>query len=276
MSRKIRFSKESQSSLNDFFVHRSPEQPKSKAEENLPAGILSAFRTDVGKVRANNQDAPIVSEKLRLYGVADGMGGHKGGETASRVAVQVVKNALSRKRPEEDALRMGLEAANRRIYGMAGSDENLTGMGTTMTLLWEGEQRILIGHVGDSRAYRLRDGKLSQITQDHSVVGELLRNQVITPEMAKKHPYRNIITRAVGIDPVVEGDVLSEDKQLDDLWLVCSDGLYNMVDDKDIEEILQTMNEEKAADRLLELALEHGGTDNITFVLGRVMEVQGE
>ena len=108
------------------------------------------------------------------------------------------------------------------------------------------------------------------------MVGELLRNQVITPEMAKKHPYRNIITRAVGIDPVVEVDVLSEDKQLDDLWLVCSDGLYNMVDDKDIEEILQSMNEEKAADRLLELALEHGGTDNITFVLGRVMEVQGE
>lgn len=171
---------------------------------------------------------------------------------------------------------MGLEAANRRVYGMAGSDENLTGMGTTMTLLWEGERRILIGHVGDSRAYRLRDGKLSQITQDHSVVGELLRNQVITPEMAKKHPYRNIITRAVGIDPVVEVDVLSEDKQLDDLWLVCSDGLYNMVDDQDIEEILNTLNEEKAADRLLELALEHGGTDNITFVLGRVMEVQGE
>ena len=129
---------------------------------------------------------------------------------------------------------------------------------------------------GDTPAAGIRDGKLSQITQDHSVVGELLRNQVITPEMAKKHPYRNIITRAVGIDPVVEVDVLSEDKQLDDLWLVCSDGLYNMVDDQDIEEILQTMNEEKAADRLLELALEHGGTDNITFVLGRVMEVQGE
>ena len=231
-------------------------------------------RTHQGLVRASNQDSLLVEG--RLYGVADGMGGHKGGETASRVAVQVVKNALSRKRPEEDALRMGLEAANRRIYGMAGSDENLTDMGTTMTLLWEGEQRILIGHVGDSRAYRLRDGKLSQITQDHSVVGELLRNQVITPEMAKKHPYRNIITRAVGIDPVVEVDVLSEDKQLDDLWLVCSDGLYNMVDDKDIEEILNTLHEEKAADRLLELALENGGTDNVSFVLGRVMEVQGE
>ncbi|MFR4293718.1 MAG: PP2C family protein-serine/threonine phosphatase [Christensenellales bacterium] len=99
MSRKIRFSKESQSSLNDFFVHRSPEQPKSKAEENLPAGILSAFRTDVGKVRANNQDAPIVSEKLRLYGVADGMGGHKGGEVASTSARDDLLRSWKGKRP---------------------------------------------------------------------------------------------------------------------------------------------------------------------------------
>ena len=108
MSRKIRFSKESQSSLNDFFVHRSPEQPKSKAEENLPAGILSAFRTDVGKVRANNQDAPIVSEKLRLYGVADGMGGHKGGEVASTSARDDLLRELEGKTPSVAALSGGM------------------------------------------------------------------------------------------------------------------------------------------------------------------------
>ena len=216
----------------------SRDKRSYRSTQRTRKGAVTTFgsRTDVGCVRDHNEDSLVVAPPL--FAVADGMGGHKGGETASRVAVQVVRNALTRKRPEEDALRMGLEAANRRVYGMAGSDENLTGMGTTMTLLWEGERRILIGHVGDSRAYRLRDGKLSQITQDHSVVGELLRNQVITPEMAKKHPYRNIITRAVGIDPVVEVDVLSEDKQLDDLWLVCSDGLYNMVDDQDIDSAL--------------------------------------
>ena len=232
-------------------------------------------RTHQGLVRASNQDSLLAEG--RLYGVADGMGGHKGGETASRVAVQVVKNALSRKKPEEDALRMGLEAANRRVYGMAGSDENLTGMGTTMTLLWEGERRILLGHVGDSRAYRLRGGELKQITQDHSIVAELLRNNVITAEMARNHPYRNVITRAVGVDPVVTPDVIDEDKQPDDVWLVCSDGLYNMVSDDVIRDTLAgSETDEQAADSLLSLALENGGSDNITFVICRVTEVDGQ
>ena len=237
-------------------------------------------KTHCGKVRPINEDRYLVPEEGdSIVLVADGMGGHKAGEVASETAAQTIRACAVKMHGREISIKTALKwvrQANQIIYRMANEKPECMGMGTTMTLLWEGERRILIGHVGDSRAYRLRDGKLSQITQDHSVVGELLRNQVITPEMAKKHPYRNIITRAVGIDPVVEVDVLSEDKQLDDLWLVCSDGLYNMVDDKDIEEILNTLNEEKAADRLLELALEHGGTDNITFVLGRVMEVQGE
>ena len=237
-------------------------------------------KTHCGRVRPINEDRYLVPEEGdSIVLVADGMGGHKAGEVASETAAQTIRACAVKMHGREISIKTALKwvrQANQIIYRMANEKPECMGMGTTMTLLWEGERRILIGHVGDSRAYRLRDGKLSQITQDHSVVGELLRNQVITPEMAKKHPYRNIITRAVGIDPVVEVDVLSEDKQLDDLWLVCSDGLYNMVDDQDIEEILQTMNEEKAADRLLELALEHGGTDNITFVLGRVMEVQGE
>ncbi|MDD3336862.1 MAG: Stp1/IreP family PP2C-type Ser/Thr phosphatase [Eubacteriales bacterium] len=231
-------------------------------------------RTHQGLVRSSNQDS-LLTER-RLYGVADGMGGHRGGETASRVAVQVFKNAVGRRKPEERAIQLGIEAANRRIYDMSAHDEALNGMGTTMTVLWEDDARILIGHVGDSRAYRLREGKLTQITQDHSIVAELMRNHVITPEMAKTHPYRNVITRAVGIDPVVQVDVLIEDKQLDDLWLVCSDGLYNMVDDEEMLSVLSEKKDEKAADRLLELALEHGGTDNISFVLCRVTEVSGE
>lgn len=229
-------------------------------------------RTDQGLVRASNQDSLLVEE--HLYGVADGMGGHNGGETASRVAVQVLKNALGRKMPDVHALEAGVEAANRRVYEMARHDSSLSGMGTTVTLLWEGEESVLVAHVGDSRAYRLRDGELAQMTQDHSLVAELLRNKVITAEMARTHPYRNVITRAVGVDPSVLSDVLTFDKKPDDLWLICSDGLYNMVSDETIKALLEeSESDEQAADRLLEEALKNGGTDNVSFILCRVTEV---
>lgn len=228
--------------------------------------------THKGKVRTNNQDSLLIAQ--RLYGVADGMGGHKGGETASRMAVEVLKSALENKAPEEKTLRMAVDAANRRIFSTASESESLNGMGTTLTFLWEGEEQLLIGHVGDSRAYRLREGELEQITPDHSMVAELVRKNVITPEMAKTHPYRNIITRAVGIDPVVETDVFTADKKPGDLWLICSDGLYNMVEDERISSILTEMDEKTAADRLMELALENGGTDNISFVICQIEEAE--
>ena len=184
MSRKIRFSKESQSSLNDFFVHRSPEQPKSKAEENLPDGILSAFRTDVGKVRANNQDTPIVSEKLRLYGVADGMGGHKGGEVASTSARDNLLRELEGKTPSVATLSGAIEEVNRQIYHQQEHDDALTGMGTTLSVLWMSDNFVYIGHVGDSRVYLLRDGEFKQMTLDHSLVEQLVREGVLTEEEA--------------------------------------------------------------------------------------------
>ena len=229
-------------------------------------------RTHQGLVRASNQDSLLVDEGI--FGVADGMGGHNGGETASRVAVQVLKNALHGKQPEQRALEVGVEAANRRIFDMARHDSTLSGMGTTVTLLWENGSTALIGHVGDSRAYRLRDGKLEQMTPDHSVVGELLRNKVITPEMARTHPYRNVITRAVGVDPYLAVDVFTQELKENDVWLICSDGLYNMVPDDTMAEILkEAKDDETAAEELMALALENGGTDNITFVIGRVTEV---
>lgn len=229
-------------------------------------------RTHQGLVRSSNQDSLLVDE--RIYGVADGMGGHKGGETASRVAVQVLKNALRGKSPEPRALEVGMEAANRRIFDMARHDSALSGMGTTVTLLWESDTDVQICHVGDSRAYLLRDGELTQVTQDHSVVAELLRNGVITADMARTHPYRNVITRAVGVDPMVTADIFSHDLKHNDVWLVCSDGLYNMVPDTAIAEILkEAKDDESAAEELLQLALGNGGTDNITFVIGRVTEV---
>lgn len=267
MSRKIRFSKESQSSLNDFFVHRSPEQPKSKAEENLPAGILSAFRTDVGKVRANNQDAPIVSEKLRLYGVADGMGGHKGGEVASTSARDDLLRELEGKTPSVAALSGAIEEVNRQIYHQQEHDDALTGMGTTLSVLWMSDNFVYIGHVGDSRVYLLRDGEFRQMTLDHSLVEQLVREGVLTEEEAQNHPMRNIITRAIGTDESVEVDVVVEERRKGDLWLACSDGLHGLVDDRQMRDALRQYAPEKAADVLLKAALDAGGRDNVTLVI---------
>ncbi len=267
MSRKIRFSKESQSSLNDFFVHRSPEQPKSKEEENLPAGILSAFRTDVGKVRANNQDAPIVSEKLRLYGVADGMGGHKGGEVASTSARDDLLRELEGKTPSVATLSGAIEEVNRQIYHQQEHDDALTGMGTTLSVLWMSDNFVYIGHVGDSRVYLLRDGEFKQMTLDHSLVEQLVREGVLTEEEAQNHPMRNIITRAIGTDESVEVDVVVEERRKGDLWLACSDGLHGLVDDRQMRDALRQYAPEKAADVLLKAALDAGGRDNVTLVI---------
>lgn len=267
MSRKIRFSKESQSSLNDFFVHRSLEQPKSKEEENLPAGILSAFRTDVGKVRANNQDAPIVSEKLRLYGVADGMGGHKGGEVASTSARDDLLRELEGKTPSVAALSGAIEEVNRQIYHQQEHDDALTGMGTTLSVLWMSDNFVYIGHVGDSRVYLLRDGEFKQMTLDHSLVEQLVREGVLTEEEAQNHPMRNIITRAIGTDESVEVDVVVEERRKGDLWLACSDGLHGLVDDRQMRDALRQYAPEKAADVLLKAALDAGGRDNVTLVI---------
>ena len=233
--------------------------------------MLIYAKTNTGLVRPTNEDSLLIGHQL--YGVADGMGGHRGGETASRVAVQVIRTLLGGKIPEENTLRVGLEAANRRIFDMQRRDPALNGMGTTLTLIWESAAELLIAHVGDSRAYLYRDGCLECRTQDHSIVGELLRNKAITPEMAKTHPYRSVITRALGTDPIVQPDVFRVEKQDGDVWLLCSDGLYNMVEDADIAVTLASLEGERAADRLLELALEHGGHDNVSLVLGRVTEV---
>lgn len=222
-------------------------------------------RTHQGLVRATNQDNWLAEPAL--YGVADGMGGHRGGETASRVALQVFRNAIGQKKPDAGALRVAVEAANRRVYDMAAHDDSLSGMGTTMSMIWVDEKRLLIAHVGDSRIYRLRDGKMQQVTNDHSFVAELVRNNIITPEMAKTHPNRNIITRAVGVDPFVEVDVLEEELLPGDQWLICSDGLHGMVEDAEMEQILTGMELEEAAERLMSRALENGGVDNVTFVL---------
>ena len=253
----------------------APESADSKApaqvQKTPPApveeekGLLVYALTDVGRVRASNQDAIIEGE--RLFGVADGMGGHKGGETASAGARDGLVELLAGKAPALDSLREAVTEVNSRLFRQQQGDERLSGMGTTLTVLWFSEHYVYIGHVGDSRAYLLRDGKLRQMTSDHSLVAELVRSGVLTPEQAEGHPMRNVITRAVGTEETVEVDLLVEERQAGDLWLVCSDGLYGMVSDSAMEAIL-TVNTPKTASKLLvDAALAAGGHDNVTVVL---------
>ena len=228
-------------------------------------------RTHRGLVRATNQDAILI--RYNLFGVADGMGGHLGGETASNLAVQVVGNMLANKIPAETTLRIGVEAANRRVFEKQKYDFALRGMGTTLTILWEGKQHVFVAHVGDSRAYLLRNGVLSRMTEDHSVVGEMLRSNAITSEQAKAHPYRNVITRAIGTAALIEVDVTKVEKKPGDLWMICSDGLINKIDDDEIQTVLSESECEEAVEKLLEMTLERGAEDNVSILLGHVPEV---
>ena len=225
-------------------------------------------RTHIGHVRASNQDALLIQKNL--YGVADGMGGHKAGDIASRMAVLMLGRVLEDAVPSEYLLRAGIEEINALVYERQMEDEALSGMGTTITVLWEGSDFVLLGHVGDSRAYLRRRGTLSQISQDHSMVGEMVRQGVITKQMAERHPYRNIITKAIGTDQTVEPDILRLEKHPGDQWLLCTDGLTGYVKDDEIAMALERLSLDDAADVLLQQALDAGGGDNVSFVLTEV------
>ncbi|MBE5783846.1 MAG: Stp1/IreP family PP2C-type Ser/Thr phosphatase [Clostridiales bacterium] len=228
-------------------------------------------RTHKGNVRLQNQDALLVQEGVHgLFGVADGMGGHNAGDVASRMAVLLLGRVLEGAKPDEALLRGGLEEVNLMIYEEQQKDASLSGMGTTLTAIWEDEERILLGHVGDSRAYRLRKGKLEQMTQDHSMVAELLRDGLITKEQARHHPHRNVITRALGAGETVDPDIISLDKKLGDKYLICSDGLSEYVSEAEMERILKRTPLEEAANQFLSMALEGGGRDNISLVIAEV------
>ena len=273
MSHKFRFSKESRSRLQNFTIgeepaEQKPEEPpvEEQEPEELPdEPIIIEARTDVGKVRASNQDALIEGEML--WGVADGMGGHNGGETASAGARDGLLEVLQGKEPSLDALREGVREANGRLYRQQLEDQSLSGMGTTLTVLWMSDHFAYIGHVGDSRVYLIRDGQFRQVTEDHSLVAELYRLGQLTREQAANHPMRNVITRAVGTEEQIEVDLMIEERRKGDLWLICSDGLYGMVSDEQIEAVLSAHTPKKAADLLLEMAMQAGGRDNISLVI---------
>ena len=243
---------------------QTAEQEEQQAESPVP-GFAVVSRTDVGRVRKSNQDALIIGEGAA--GVADGMGGHNGGEIASAGLRDGLLRETEGQEPSMELLEEAVKKVNYEIWEQQEKDASLTGMGTTLTILWAAGKEMIIGQVGDSRAYLLRDGQLKQVTSDHSMVADMVRRGVLTEEQAACHPMRNYITRAVGTDDTLDVDMITIPRMNGDRWIICSDGLYGQISKQELEETAKIADLEEAAGKLLELALEHGGRDNITLVL---------
>ena len=230
----------------------------------------SAGRTDAGRVRRRNEDSFVLDPPL--FAVADGMGGAQAGEVASRLAATAFREYHDADRLEPaERVEAIIQEANRRIYERARTDSEASGMGTTVTAAILTNGRVSIGHVGDSRAYRVRNGELEQLTEDHSLVADLMRSGRLTPEEADAHPQRSVITRALGTDVDVDVDMVTVDVEPGDLFLLCSDGLTTMVPEEDILMIAQESGAlDEIARTLVRAANSGGGEDNITVVLFRV------
>lgn len=231
--------------------------------------------TDVGRQRSANEDALFESDGTEVFAVADGMGGARAGEVAAKAAVDELAGLAGADNVGERELAAVVEKANRRIYELSQGDESLAGMGTTMTTVSVGDGDIAIAHVGDSRAYRLRDDKLEKLTHDHSLVDELVRAGKITPEEAEVHPQRSIITRALGPEPEVEVERMTYAARAGDVYLICSDGLTTMVPEDAVGAILRGRSSLKqAAEELVRAANEAGGRDNVTVVMFKLGEAE--
>jgi PPM family protein phosphatase len=227
--------------------------------------------TDVGRQRHTNEDR--YYESAPVFAVADGMGGARSGEVASQIAVDEFSNQKGADGSPEDRLAEIARAANRKIYELAQSDESHAGMGTTLTAAMVGENEISLGHVGDSRAYRFRDDKLERLTQDHSLVEELMRMGRLSPEDAEVDPRRSIITRALGPEPTVDVETCTYPAKDGDVYLLCSDGLTGMVSEDRLAEILRGRSSlEQAARTLVDEANAAGGKDNITVILFKLAD----
>ena len=229
-------------------------------------------QSDTGRQRRSNEDSYF--RRPPVFAVADGMGGARAGEVASRILVETLEPGLPDEGPDEERLATRVREANQRIYELAQADADRAGMGTTVTAAVVGDAAVSLAHVGDSRAYRWRDGKLEQMTRDHSLVEELLRRGKLTPEEAADHPQKSVITRALGPEAAVDVDKRSVPAQDGDVFLLCSDGLTAMVDDARIAEVLRSSSSLAEAGRaLIAAANEAGGRDNITVVLFRLEDV---
>lgn len=242
--------------------------------------------SDVGMRRDHNEDSFLVDLDLGLFVVADGMGGHAGGEHASRLAVETIQREVRTARestggaferpsgiedsPLPDVMRQAVEAACAAIFDAAQTDTELVGMGTTVTAALMDGNHAFVAHVGDSRCYLLREGKIYQVSEDHSLVNEQIKAGAISPEEARTSRFKNIITRSVGFERTVAVDLMGIELQMGDRFVVCCDGLSNLVEDAEILAIADGPSLVESSERLVALANERGGDDNITVIVVRV------
>jgi protein phosphatase len=226
--------------------------------------------TEVGRVRSQNEDCVLAAADIGLFAVADGMGGHRAGEVASHMALQDLERYI-RKNLNGEMGRILTEAvknANSNVFSSSGGEPSLKGMGTTLTAAVIKGGCAVICHVGDSRAYLIRKGKMSQLTLDHSLVQELFDVGGITRAQAREHPHRNVLTRALGAEPVVDVDLITLELKPGDVLLLCTDGLTGLLEDGEIFNILdQSRGLDDAVGKLVRTALDRGGYDNISLVL---------
>lgn len=236
--------------------------------------LRAAATTDVGMCRGVNEDRYGLAPELGLFLVADGMGGHSAGQVASKLAAEAALEAVRKLEGSAvsltEKLRQAVEIANHRIYFAAEAKQELAGMGTTLVSILATEDRVALAHVGDSRAYLVRRGRIRCLTDDHSLVGELLRCNEIDEAAARQHPHRHVLTRAVGVRRAVQPDLAELTPLTGDLFLMCSDGLTNHIEDDEIAEYASADAAPQAVcDALVAAANERGGEDNITVLLVR-------
>lgn len=241
-----------------------------KSTPRTRKGALTSFgsRTDIGCLRDHNEDSLVVTPPL--FAVADGMGGHAAGEVASEIAVRVLSE-LAPEHPDGEALGRAIEEANRAVIQAAREGRGRQGMGTTMTAAMLEGERLVIAQVGDSRAYLLHQGKLQQLTRDHSLMADMIEAGQLTPEEARTHPQRSVITRALGSDAHLHPDIYEINVETGDRLLICSDGLSGMIFDDQIENTLRRVQDpQRCASQLANEAIAAGGHDNVTVIVADV------
>lgn len=241
-----------------------------KSTPRTRKGALTSFgsRTDIGCLRDHNEDSLVVTPPL--FAVADGMGGHAAGEVASEIAVRVLSE-LAPEHPDGEALGRAIEEANRAVIQAAREGRGRQGMGTTMTAAMLEGERLVIAQVGDSRAYLLHQGKLQQLTRDHSLMADMIEAGQLTPEEARTHPQHSVITRALGSDAHLHPDIYEINVETGDRLLICSDGLSGMIFDDQIENTLRRVQDpQRCASQLVNEAIAAGGHDNVTVIVADV------